>query len=197
MSITGLFVAVSTGVAVTVVTGLLRPRTRTFADRRGDRSSWLEAVLRFAVVNGMSAANAQTRFAVRIAPLDAPGTAFEFDCRIDGELRRLGVLASSVREMHIWVRGRELPVVCGDQEVSALRSLAPEVAAWELEIATASGNIIRCYGEDITAAIEDDLARLRRLVAAFAVGSGSIAAQPDRGGRSDAFGVPEWAQASL
>lgn len=102
---------------------------------------------------------------LRIAPTDAPGTALELSDGRGEEAIRLSV--QDVVGIRVWLHGRPVPVVCHSHEATqtALQPLSADIAGWELELCTRSGELVRCYGEDVSPAAEEHLARLQRLLA--------------------------------
>lgn len=146
------------------------------------------ATVRAAVINGVVRTSC-SEVAIRVAPLQHPGVAIELR-DVVGHTDVLSMRADEIRDLHVWLRGRSVPVLVGDglPMVSAMLPLPADLAAWEIQIGTESGQILRCYGEDRSVAMEHDLARLRRLVAAQAYRSLALSGRPARAAAPAAAG---------
>jgi hypothetical protein len=101
---------------------------------------------------------------VRLAPLAEPRLAAAISTP-RGE--QFVIPLADVRSMRVWVRGRAVATIGDAADFSdAFRyPLSGELAGWELEITTANGGVVRCYGA-LGSEIQLDLARLRRALLA-------------------------------
>jgi hypothetical protein len=182
MTVTQLFVALNVifaGVAIgEMVRRPRRPAPRTLVRQRPDAG--LPAYVRVAEI-GDQPLPAQSRVCLRILPVDAPRAAIEV--LLPGS-KQIRFDVADVRGVRLWLRGR--PVLpAPDSSDDSLRPLAADLAAWEFETIMRDGGTLRCYGETLTQAVEQDLLRLRRLVATTGAWR-----RPDRGTAAHPSGPP-------
>jgi hypothetical protein len=165
MTITSLFIILNVILAVFAVGQVVqRPDRKARGVGARSHDHRIDARVRVAEIGPRSVA-AQTRIAVCVAPLDVPGTAIELTDLGHGDPVRIGV--DQVQSLRVWLRGRPVPVVSGDmiESLNACRPLSHKIAGWELELTTRDGDLVRCYGAELGADTEQDLARLRRMLA--------------------------------
>jgi hypothetical protein len=168
MTTTDLIIAINVIFAVVACTQLLR--SPDGLDRKSRHARARSQVRKFdararIVDIGSQSFAAQARLAIRVAPVELPGTAIELTGSDDNVLHRISV--DDVEELRVWLRGRLVPVVCNDAgaSASALRPLSSNMAGWELELTTGSADLVRCYGGELDATVEQDFARLRTMLA--------------------------------
>jgi hypothetical protein len=164
MTLTSLFIILNVIFAVVAVGQLLRRPEGAIRNAHARSHGPLDARARVVEV-GSHSVPAQARLAVRIAPMDAPGTAIELSGLGDSDRVRIDI--GDVQSLRVWLRGRPVPVVSGDMvgSANACRPLSHKIAGWELELTSRDGSLVRCYGEEASLETEQDLARLRRVLA--------------------------------
>jgi hypothetical protein len=153
-----LFVALNLVFAILALAEMpRRPRKPVRKSRlRHAPEARLDAYVRVAQLNGRTLP-AQTRLSLCVAPLDAPGTAL--DISTSGSTTRIA--AADLRDVRLWLRGREV-AAAGSPSHEEVRPLAAELAAWEVEVSTRGGEMLRCYGDTLPLAAEHGLVQLRR-----------------------------------
>jgi hypothetical protein len=197
MTITSLFILINVICAVLAAGHLVRRPDRVLRDPRNARPRFdhrADARVRVAEFGSQSVA-AQTRLSVCVAPLDNAGVAIELTGVGDVEPVQIGI--DDVRSLRVWLRGRPVAVLSGDaiEPSSALRPLSHMIAGWELELTTRDGDLVRCYGEELSSATEQDLARLRRVLAVRVRAEAEVRPLVAISVRS--LGAPKWQPVAL
>jgi hypothetical protein len=164
MTLTSLFIIINVIFAVLAVGQLVRRPEGALRNAHARSHGPMDARARVVEIGSHHVA-AQARLAIRIAPMDTPGTALELSGLGEGDPLRIDV--DDVQSLRVWLRGRPVSVVSGDtiETSNACRPLSHKIAGWELDLTTRNGDLVRCYGAELSPDTEQDLARLRRVLA--------------------------------
>jgi hypothetical protein len=125
------------------------------------RSDGVDAIVRIARVDGRSLAE-QTRIIARIAPVTDPQSVVGFSSALYPDITRLD--AGQIAAARGWMNGH-LNFCLGDPTLTdrSLKPLSRAIAAWEIELVTSDGDVLRCYGGPDDQ-VGSDLLRARRLI---------------------------------
>jgi hypothetical protein len=161
--------------ALALVTAFLVRRDRASQRRevptsKADNPDRIAALVRLGQIGGQALAG-PIRSSVRVAPVDEAGIALEV---LAGDGAQLACIAPDrVVMVRCWSGGRQVISIGAPRPAyGPFWPLGPNLAGWEIHLATASGETLRCYGAPGTS-LDLELDRLQDRIRRFPIARAS------------------------